>query len=273
MLRFVLFTRFSYYFAFVTLLMQLTACTTAQKPAKTEAELRMLMKDYVIAPSVQEQSGALDFTKNKHGSNKKSLKISASEKTKLNAKSKQTKSAHASKEIFAKSDVKNTNPSTRQIRKPAPSAKNLEMQEGESKLYQHFLYSVRAKDYKSATRAFRLLKKAYPESQLLAEAHYQLALYAIQKNNDKTALKHISVILEQYPKSQRRASAMLNKAEIFQRIHLQESSITLFQQITKSFPGSTESLIASERLKMIKNDLPIDSNKQIGSKNSSKVIQ
>ncbi len=220
----------------------LVSCAQNQKKQKSEAEIRALMKDYV--QSGKEFPGGIDFRRNKSKIHTPVVNSKAnSVKTNTDIPIKKSQSSLLS--------TKKTNLAEAKIL----SSKNIDAQEGEKKLYDHFLYSVRAKDYKSANKAFKLLKKAYPNSGLLAEAHYQLALYALQNSKDKLALVHIAKILEKYPNSQRVPGALLNKAEIYQRMGLAEDAVQIFANIQKKYIGSTESLIAEQRLRMLQKPL------------------
>lgn len=135
------------------------------------------------------------------------------------------------------------------LNKKRISKKTTAQKSGEQRLYNLFVRQYRKANMKSAERALRLLKKAYPKSSKISEAHYLIAKEETRRGNYKKAIYYYNSIIKLHPRSKVWGVANLEKAKLYQSMNLKDPATKVLKNLIHKRPRSKEAKLAKRYLK------------------------
>lgn len=92
----------------------------------------------------------------------------------------------------------------------------------------------------------------FPLSPFSDNALYLVGKLALEKNNYTTAIKYFSQIEQQYNSSNKNVSAQFAKAITYKKMNLPELAKSVFKNLKKQYPGSSEAILADSELRLLK---------------------
>lgn len=130
----------------------------------------------------------------------------------------------------------------------APTADDLTEQQA----YQKAFDLLRELRYDKAMEAFRDFIAKYPDGRYAHIAQYWLGEAGYAQSQFATAIKDYQALLDNYPNSPKRAQAMLKIGYSHYKLKNNKEAQSSFNQVLKTYPGTTEAGQAEKMLKEIK---------------------
>jgi len=119
----------------------------------------------------------------------------------------------------------------------------------ENEAYEQAIQLVlRDKRYEAAIPAFEQFIVNYPNSSYVPNAHYWLGQLLFAESKYDQAKVHFTTVVNNYRDSNKRGDCILKLGIIAQQQNDTATARTLFQQVLKEYPSSTEAGLAKKRL-------------------------
>lgn len=135
---------------------------------------------------------------------------------------------------------------------PGSSAHSAEASEAQLKAYQKAFNYLLNSHYQKAIQGFKKFITQYPRSPFIPNAQYWIGeAYYVQQDYTK-AIKHLKIIINQYGQSSKVSDAMLKIGYCQYALKQWAQSKNTLQDVVNQFPGTTEAMLAMDRLKLIK---------------------
>lgn len=125
-------------------------------------------------------------------------------------------------------------------------------EKAERQAYQQAFNLLRELRYAQAVQAFRDFISKYPDGRYAHIAQYWLGEAGYAQGNFKTAIEDYQVLLARYKNSPKRAQAMLKIGYSHHKLNNNKEAIASFNDVIKTFPGTTEAGQAQKMLKEIR---------------------
>lgn len=107
--------------------------------------------------------------------------------------------------------------------------------------------------YDLAVTGFTTFLQKYPQSELAAQAQYYLGECHYSQSSWDKALNEFILVPQKYPHSDQVAAAILKQALCLELLNKPREAKELFNSLLKSYPGTSESFTAEEKLKTYQN--------------------
>ena len=127
---------------------------------------------------------------------------------------------------------------------PEPSA--------ESSSYEASLAQFREANYPAAIAGFKAFLKAYPQSELAANAQYWIGYSHYALKDYKTSLAHQQKLVAAYPDNAKVPDALLNIAANQIALDNLKSARKTLEEIVAKYPGTNAATLAARRLSALK---------------------
>lgn len=165
-----------------------------------------------------------------------------------------TMSDPVSKPVAETPEVKENTTTSSVVTSPKVNVapKEIKNKEGEQVAYQKAFDLLRALRYEKATQAFREFLTNYPDGRYAHIAQYWLAETSYHTRKYDIAVVDYQTLIDQYPNSPKRADALLKIGYSQFELKSFSKAKAVLDQLTASFPGTTEAGQAENLLQKIR---------------------